>query len=458
MTSIYWFRRDLRLTDNHGLITALKAGPVIPVFILDPVLLSRSAPQRHAFLFDGLHALDADLRKRGSSLILRKGKPLEILKEFLHEARADSLFAEEDYTPFARKRDQAIAKELPLQLVPGQTVHHPNDIKKSDGTPYKVYTPFSRNWKALFPPFFIILPAPEFIPTPTGLPSEPIPTAPSNHLFPAGEAEAIKRLTLFIKRPIFQYSDQRNRIDLEGTSTLSPYLHFGMVGLRQAAYEAFHAIQFAQGIDSKKSAETWLNELIWREFYIYILYHFPYAAKRTFNPALQNITWLNNESEFQAWKDGLTGIPVVDAAMRQLMIIGWMHNRVRMIVASFLVKDLLINWQWGEELFMKNLLDGDLAANNGGWQWVAGTGTDAAPYFRIFNPILQSVKFDPNGDYIRNWVPELAHLSKGEIHAPWRKGIIIKGYPKTPIVIHEAVRERTLYAYRLAKESKSVLG
>jgi deoxyribodipyrimidine photo-lyase len=226
-----------------------------------------------------------------------------------------------------------------------------------------------------------------------------------------------------------------------------------MLGLRQAVHAARQAHTSARSAEAKHNAEVWLNELIWREFYIQILYHFPRVKDNSFNPALANIPWRNDSVEFEAWKNGRTGVPVVDAAMRQLKEIGWMHNRARMIVASYLVKDLLIDWRWGEAWFMENLLDGDLAANNGGWQWTAGTGTDAAPYFRIFNPILQSAKFDPNGDYIRKWIPELREVDAKDIHAPWEKGIKLKGYPEQPII--ERDKDRTLQAYKLSKESQT---
>jgi deoxyribodipyrimidine photo-lyase len=239
-------------------------------------------------------------------------------------------------------------------------------------------------------------------------------------------------------------------MDLDSTSSLSPYIHFGMLGLRQAVHAARQAIVEARGGASQKSAETWLNELIWREFYIQILFHFPHVSRTAFNPSWANIAWRNDESEFEAWKEGRTGVPIVDAAMRQLKETGWMHNRARMIVASYLVKDLLIDWRWGENYFMEELLDGDIAANNGGWQWVAGTGTDATPYFRIFNPVLQSTKFDPHGDYISKWVPELRGIDTKDIHAPWQAGIKRKGYPERPIV--ERNKERTILAYQLSKE------
>jgi deoxyribodipyrimidine photo-lyase len=462
MTSIWWIRRDLRLTDNPTLRAALEAGDVIPVFILDPAF-SIQSPRRRSFLHEGLAALDNDLRARNSYLVTRHGNPLEVLHQLIQDTNATAIFAEEDFTPYARKRDSLIASQLPLQLILGQTIYHPEFVKKADGKPYTIYTPYSKVWKSLLTEIQL-LPAPEKISTPANIFLEPLPAYETNLLFPAGEAEALRRLRRFtlesdsklsdtqeqapaLQSPKIQrYAETRDRMDLDGTSSLSPYLRFGMLGLRQTVSAAKEAEAESRG------AEVWLNELIWREFYIQILYHFPHVAKTAFNASLTNIPWRNNESEFVAWKEGCTGMPVVDAAMRQLKETGWMHNRARMIVASFLVKDLLIDWRWGEAWFMENLLDGDLAANNGGWQWTAGTGTDAAPYFRIFNPILQSAKFDPNGDYIRKWVLELRELNAKDIHAPWEKGIKVTGYPDKPIVDRSLVKERTLNAYKFSKQ------
>jgi deoxyribodipyrimidine photo-lyase len=449
MTAIWWIRRDLRLTDNPTLHAALEADSIIPIFILDPTF-ARSSPRRRDFLHEGLQALDRDLRSRGSHLVARSGKPIDILSRLMRETGATQIFAEEDFTPYARKRDEEIERHLPLNLVQGQTVHHPASVLKADGKPYTVYTPYSKTWKAKLPSRLNPLPAPEKINTPTGVSSEPLPPFKVNSFFPSGEREALFRLEQFTQTRITSYSMDRNRMDLDGTSSLSPYIRFGMISLRQAVHAARQAMvpsPHGRGAGGE-GPEIWLNELIWREFYIQILYHFPYVATTAFNPALANIQWRNNESEFEAWKAGETGVPVVDAAMRQLKEIGWMHNRARMIAASYLVKDLLIDWRWGEAWFMQNLLDGDLAANNGGWQWTAGTGTDAAPYFRIFNPVLQSRKFDLHGGYIRKWVSELRELDAKNIHAPWEQGIKINGYPERPII--ERDQERTLRAYKLS--------
>lgn len=459
-TQIWWIRRDLRLKDNPALHSALQSGhTVVPLFILDPRLLSKPAENRQQFLFNGLRRLDEELRQRGSRLILRRGLAEEVLPAVLAESAAETVFAEEDYTPFAIRRDEKLAKQIPLQLVVGVTVHHPAAVIKPDGSPYTVFTPFSKAWKALplpkpLPPIAAHLPPPPLIT------SETIPPAEENPYFPAGEAQAERRLLEFLDSAVYSYAEDRNRLDLDGTSRLSPYLRFGMISARRAAALTMEKMQQTSDPIARKGAESFLNELIWREFYNAILYHFPHVLQTAFNPALRNIPWRNAPDELSAWQQGLTGIPVVDACMRQLLAMGWMHNRGRMIVASFLVKDLLINWQEGEAWFMRHLVDGDPAANNGGWQWTAGVGTDAAPYFRIFNPILQSKKFDPQGHFIRRWLPELQRVPDEFLHEPWLMPAEIqrktgfkpgRDYP-LPLVDHAQVKDRTLRAYRKSKQ------
>jgi len=451
MTAIWWIRRDLRLNDNPALQAALAHGEVVPLFINDPYF-KRVPGRRRVFLTNNLRALDSDLQTRGSRLVIRSGDAQAVLQQVMVETGANQILAEEDFTPYARRRDGRIQSALPLELIQGQIVHHPLKVCKSDGSPYIVYTPFSKTWKNLLPPSLKLLPAPERVTSPAGIRSESLPDHPDDPNFPAGEGEAYDRLEAFVFKDqgIYNYGDDRDRMDRNGTASLSPYLHFGVLGLRTAVQHALQAIQFAPEASSRKSASTWLNELIWSEFYIHILYHFPQVRSTSFRPEYDRIRWQNDRHDFEAWCLGNTGYPVVDAAMRQLLATGWMHNRARMIAASFLVKDLLIDWRWGERWFMQNLLDADLAANNGGWQWTAGTGTDAAPYFRIFNPILQSRKFDPNGDYIRRWVPELAGMSGSAIHEPWRSADKPPGYPD-PIIDHGFARQRTLAAYKAVK-------
>ena len=467
--AIWWIRRDLRLADNQALTTALsQAEHVYPVFILDPRLLTSDyvGQKRLAFLFQGLHHLSDDLQTRGSYLTIRKGNIVTELGKIVSETGAERIYAQKDFSPYARQRDDQVSGNLSLHLVPGLTLQQPDTVLKSDGTPYTVFTPYSRTWKKqLLPHLQDLLPAPEHISTPKGLASISIPTEPtfvSTVPFPASELEAKKRLYNFTgqlrqhlqsdtdtpnrqQKLVHSYAEARNRTDLNGTSCLSPYLRFGMLSARQAVVAALEAMANTSNSEAADSTATWLNELIWREFYIAILYHFPHVRKSSFREKYNQIPWLNDEDDFLVWCQGRTGYPIVDAGMRQLVVSGWMHNRARMIVASFLVKHLLIDWRWGERFFMQHLVDGDPAANNGGWQWTAGTGTDAAPYFRIFNPITQGQKFDPNGKYIRRWVPELADVSDKYIHTPWkmptqiqRKAncLIGQNYPN-PIVDHK---------------------
>ncbi|MBN1666681.1 MAG: deoxyribodipyrimidine photo-lyase [Anaerolineales bacterium] len=463
--AIWWLRRDLRLQDNPALQAAMEhAESVLPVFILDPGLLEGRwrSPKRISFLWNGLRSLDQDLRARGSRLIIRQGPPATELRQLLFESQANKIFAEADYSPYAQQRDLPISQSLPLQLVGGSSVLPPEMVLKPDGQPYTVFTPFSKTWKSLpLPGPGALLSAPERLHTPPEITSAVIPTNADEHsrlAFRAGESEAQARLNWFIQgetAPIYAYAEQRNRPDLDSTSGLSPYLRFGMLSARQAVVYARQALQQAPTTKARQGAETWLNELIWREFYISVLYHFPHVLAGSFRPAYDAIAWRQAPEDFEAWCQGQTGYPIVDAAMRQLSQQGWMHNRLRMIVASFLTKDLLIDWRRGENWFMQHLIDGDPAANNGGWQWCAGTGTDAAPYFRIFNPILQSKKSDPAGSYIRRWVPELTQVPDAYIHVPWempvalqRKNncLIDRDYP-APIVDHALARQRTLDAY-----------
>ncbi len=303
------------------------------------------------------------------------------------------------------------------------------------------------------------LPEPARLPALPQLTSLEFPTAPRHPVdssFPASETEGQRRLARFADLKIGKYADDRNRMDLDGTSGMSPYLRFGMVSARQVTWTAYQAVAKAQNASERQGAEAWLNELIWREFYVASLYHFPVVRRAAFRPELRQIPWREDPAGLAAWSEGRTGYPVVDAAMRQLNATGWMHNRARMIAASFLTKDLLIDWQRGERYFMQRLLDGDPAANNGGWQWTAGTGTDAVPYFRVFNPVLQGRKFDPLGAFVRRWVPELADVPKAYVHSPWEMPTDIqkqvgcrigKDYPG-PIVDHYQARQRVLAEYR----------
>ncbi|NMC47284.1 MAG: deoxyribodipyrimidine photo-lyase [Chloroflexi bacterium] len=461
-TAIWWIRRDLRLHDNQALTAALhNHETIIPVFILDDQLLRNSNPRRTDFLIENLKSLDKVLHERGSRLILNRGEPLACLQKIFHAHGITAIYAEADHTPYALARDERVANHLPLTLTAGVSILPPNQIHKKDGDPYTVFTPFARRWKERVM-LADIFHAPRRLSTPGAeLGSETFPDSSPSKLFPAGETVAQERLSHFLNNCIVSYHKERDLLAQDGTSMLSPYLHFGILSIRDVFQQAFLLQQAKQDADQRAGIDSWINELIWREFYMTILAKFPHVRHHPFRLDYEQIPWLEDERNFKAWKEGKTGFPLVDAGMRQLQKTGWMHNRARMVVASFLCKDLLINWQWGEKWFMQNLLDADVAANNGGWQWSAGTGTDAAPYFRIFNPVSQSKKFDAQGTYIYRWVDELANVPLKYIHTPWEMPPDIQNtsncrigqdYPQR-IVDHARVRERALQTYKQAKST-----
>lgn len=431
--NIHWFRRDLRLDDNAALYHALKSGlPVVPVFIFDRAILDRledNADKRVDFIHRRLLELRKQLEAMGSSLDVRYGYVAYEWKQLCDDYAIADVFTNHDYEPYARQRDEEmnaffLERKIGFHRFKDQVIFEKDEILKDDGKPYTVYTPYSRKWMSKLNEFYLrSYPTEKYFSAWHPFNAAPVPSLASmgfektNAKFPAMKTEE----TL-----IRRYAETRDIPGVNGTSHLGVHFRFGTISIRKAARRA-QPVSF-----------SWLNELCWREFYMMILWHFPHAAERAFKPAYNRIQWINNEKEFAAWCEGRTGYPIVDAGMRELNETGYMHNRVRMIVASFLTKHLLIDWRWGEAYFAKKLLDFDLSANNGGWQWAAGSGCDAAPYFRIFNPWEQTKKFDPNATYIRKWVPEFEDFSS---------------YPK-PIVDHKFARERCLAVYKNAlKES-----
>lgn len=413
------------MDDNRALLLALQsAEQVVPVFVLDPKILARTdtSPRRVAFLYAGLHRLDADLRARGSYLVIRHGDPQEELPRLAAETGATAVFHSREYEPAGLERD----RQLPLEthVARDHLLVEPETIQSKQGTPYTVFTPYYRVWEQQA--FLAPLAAPVRIPTPAALPSLPLPASPLTPRSP----ESV--LAQFVGQGMAHYETDREFLGEPGTSQLSAYLKFGMISIRRLRAVAINP--------------AWLRQLAWRDFYYQILWHFPHVAQGCFKREYDSLAWLNDPALLAAWQEGRTGYPIVDAGMRQLRETGWMHNRARMIVASFLTKDLLCDWQLGEQWFMQHLVDGDLACNNGGWQWAAGTGTDAQPYFRIFNPVSQGEKFDPDGLYVRRWCPELKDVPTKLIHRPW-DATPSTSYP-APIVEHSAQRAKALVLYK----------
>lgn len=467
---IVWFRQDLRLSDHPALQQALKIGGVIPVYIFDT---EAGAPWRLGaasrwWLHHSLASLDQSLRARCSRLILRRGPTAHCLTELLEETGATRIFASRLYEPALAARDAHLKQILPLALWGGSVLFEPGQIHSHSHTPFKVFTPF---WKACLkspaprPP----LPAPSQLPAvPAHLTSLPLaalellPKIPwdlqmRTHWQP-GEAQAQQRLQAWINQGLSEYAAQRNFPGCAGSSRLSPHLHFGEI----SPFQVWHAVQQATlPAQAEQSRQVFLSELGWREFAIQILDTFPHTDREPLDPRFRSFPWQENPAALKAWQRGQTGYPIVDAGMRELWATGWMHNRVRMIVASFLTKDLLLPWQQGAEWFWDTLLDADLAANSLNWQWTAGCGADAAPYFRIFNPVLQGEKFDPLGSYVRQWVPELAGLPDQWLHRPWEAPDWVRtdagvklgiDYPE-PLVDHQQARQIALQAYAQFKKN-----
>lgn len=426
--SIFWFRRDLRLFDNAGLTAALKSDfPVVPVFIFDSAILDKLDEKKDArvqFIHQELDKMKADLQSRDSDLDIRYGEPLEIWKALLKDYNVQSVFTNRDYEPYARQRDKKVnemleEKGISFHDFKDQIIFDRDEVLKDDGDPYVVYTPYSKKWLEILQPSDL----------------ESFDTQKYHdhfYKFKSGEIPSLDEMGFkkfdftYPSRDVDldkvkKYDKQRDFPAVDGTSHLSLHLRFGTVSIRELSRIA------------QKHNKTWLNELIWRNFYQVIIWHFPDRIDKAFKSKYDKIPWRDAEADFKKWCQGKTGYPIVDAGMRQLNETGFMHNRLRMVTASFLTKHLLIDWRWGEAYFAEKLLDFELASNNGGWQWAAGSGVDAAPYFRIFNPHLQTKKFDPENKFIKEWVPEFD----------------TDNYPE-PMVEHKMARERALETYKEA--------
>jgi deoxyribodipyrimidine photo-lyase len=448
VTSVLWLRRDLRLGDHPALHAAAKDGPVVALFVLDPALLTPAGAPRIAFLYRTLRALDADLREHGGALVLRRGRPENVVPRVVRETGAGSVHASADFGPYGSRRDDEVERRLgdvPLVRTGSPYAVAPGGVVKSDGSPFRVYSPFYRVWREHgWPePAGAIAGRVDWADGVEGVEIPADPRLPRGLELPAaGEDAALRAWREYRRSRLASYPDDRNRPDLDRTSRMSVYLKWGSIHPRTVL------------ADLGPRDETFRKELAWREFYAAVLHHWPDSARRYFQPQLAAMQYASPSSKaFEAWQGGRTGYPIVDAGMRQLLGQGWMHNRVRMIVASFLVKDLHIEWTHGARHFMRHLVDGDLASNQHGWQWTAGTGTDPAPYFRIFNPVAQGRKFDPEGDYVRRWVPELRGVPGPAVHEPWSLADPPRGYPP-PIVDHAVERKVSLQRYEDARGSR----
>lgn len=465
---ILWFRQDLRL-QHHPAFEAAKATgqPILPLYILtdDTSGPWKMGAAQRWWLYHSLNSLNKDLQAQGGKLILRRGSPSQILKNILKESGAQSIYWSRCYEPLAIARDTELKKDfleqgINIKSFNASLLFEPWEIKNQQGHPYKIFSQFWKKCLAQGPrfPTFTDATSPQFYPH---LESEAlttwrlIPTHPNwaqgfSELWQPGEAGAHQKLEDFCTDRLTTYKEARNHPGKHGTSRLSPHLHFGEI----SPHQIWHRLHQLSPLDS--SAESYLSEIGWREFCYHLLYAFPLLPERPFQEKFTTFQWQTDDKALRLWQQGKTGYPIVDAGMRELWQTGWMHNRVRMIVASFLTKHLLLPWQEGEKWFWNTLVDADMANNAANWQWVAGCGADAAPYFRIFNPILQGEKFDPQGVYVRRWVPELKDLSNAVIHKPWQASqtelyqanvILGESYP-LPLVNHEMARGLALERYR----------
>jgi deoxyribodipyrimidine photo-lyase len=462
MKSLVWFRRDLRDNDNAALYHALKvSSQVYCVFVFDTEILDRlpdKADRRVDFIWRSVQELQTALEAKGGGLILLYGRAQTEIPKLAQQLGVQVIYANRDYEPAAIARDSTVAAELTkngvtFQAFKDQVIFETDEVLTQDGRPYSVFTPYKNTWLKKLESFFL-KPYPiekyaDVLARPlqqTSISLQSIGFLPTTLKIPAGMSGAQELLSDFKER-IARYKDSRDYPAIKGPSYLSTHLRFGTISIRTLARLAWEI--------GGAGAETWLSELIWRDFYFMILHHHPHVTKgHTFKPEFDNIIWPGTDDHFQAWCEGRTGYPLIDAAMRQINQTGYMHNRLRMVTASFLVKDLLVDWRRGEDYFARKLLDFDLAANNGGWQWAASTGCDAQPWFRIFNPVTQSEKFDAEGKFIRKYVPELNGCTSREIHAPWtiseeRRRAIASEYP-APIIDHAVMRERALALYKNA--------
>ena len=457
---IHWFRRDLRIADNTALCRAAKPGlPVVPAYILSDWrgVHSWTGPNRQHFLCGSLESLAKNLETLEGRLIIRQGKAVDELRKLIKESRAVAVHFNADPDPFGKSVEnavQALCAELGVECRAhaDSTLHGPDEVLTQSALPYRVYTPYSRNWLGLPKPS--PLAKPPALRTPAGIKSLPLPTVaawgleiPATQIVTPGERSARERLKLAIAGKIQNYAAQRDFPAESGTSRISQDLRFGLVSIRTVYAEVIKA-RAAADVADKAGIDVFIKELAWREFYFAILHHYPNVLDEEFNADWRGLPWDEPDERFEAWKEGKTGFPIVDAGMRELKATGFMHNRLRMITAMFLTKDLHIDWKQGESWFMQNLVDGEIASNNGGWQWSAGTGADAAPYFRIQNPWSQSARYDPDGHYIRKWLPELAKIHPSRLHeAPKDGRPIAPDYP-LPCLDHKTERERTLAIFK----------